>query len=101
MSYVRWSTRVREDCKVCDGAVGNIRLCIHCTSCWYIYESVQGLVIHHGKCSGNGGADLEDGESHDWLLVDDDDAEDWEPPGYCEMTDVALDAIKRWREEGC
>lgn len=101
MSYVRWSTVVRDDCKDC-GDTGYVssgerrpfhrKLCRACTSCWYIYEHVDGyLALHHAGCTG-------EAPNQDWQLSYE-NAADWKPPEDCHMPDVALSCIKEALED--
>ena len=92
MSYVRWSSVVRENCKECgDTGYKGRSLCRECTSCWYIYEHVDGyLALHHAGCNGAPNQDFR---------LDYEDAADWKPPEDCPMADVALDCIKEALED--
>ncbi len=111
MSYVRWSTRVREKCATCGGSgrvpmdhaekdssayvlTGGVRLCRDCTSCWYIYWSVGDFIqLDHAGCP-----ELDDESAK----LDFEDAEGWKAPEGCPMADVAEDAVRRavkdWKE---
>ena len=107
MSYVRWSTKVREGCKTCGdtacvpltdedraelgprGAklMAGGRLCPDCTSCWYVYGSVGDFIaVYHGRCSS---ADKQES----WQLSYE-EALTWEPPADCPMADVGREAVR-------
>ena len=113
MSYVRWSSKVVQDCEVCgnDGWVailpeypealtwrghmeggGRESLPKCCTSCWYIYESDRGLELYHAGphvCK----AEFED------VTLSREAAEDWTPPAGCNFPDVARECVQEWLSE--
>ena len=120
MSYVRWSTKVIQDCSTCENEhfvpivperpdwltfrpdpekYGDILSDDHpslpdcCTSCWYIYYDVNGrLAVWHSGCSGH-----PEGDTSLYLTVD--EAEEWEPPQNCIHRQVAIDAVRAWMED--
>ena len=107
MSYVRWSTKVVQDCPECgnehfveieDGWLmfrpdpekydrltddyPPLPRC--CTSCWYVYESARGITIHHsGGC-----VDFDD------VTLSAEDGLTWEPPEGCRHAEVGRDAVR-------
>ena len=112
MSYVRWSTKVVQDCPECGNehwfallpdshpdwlmftpdlkkypdrwADDYPRLPRCCTSCWYVYESDRGITIHHsGGC-----VDFED------VTLSAEDGLTWEPPEGCRHAKVGRDAVR-------
>lgn len=95
MSYVRWSTKVRDNCARC-GDTGYVDLdeshpfhdllqgrglCRDCSSCWYVYWNVGGFISLHHACDDT------------TTRLEFDDAADWRPPESCPMGDVALSAV--------
>jgi len=88
MSYVRWSSKVVQDCEVC-GNEGWVALPKCCTSCWYIYESDRGLELYHAGphvCK----AEFED------VTLSREAATEWEPPDGCNFPDVARECVQEW-----
>ena len=102
MSYVRWSTKVRKDCKTC-GDTGYVEpdkwarememersLCRDCNSCWYVFGHTNGMVAaYHATCPGN-----HDDPESPLLHLDPEAALEWEPPDGCPMADVGRDAVR-------
>lgn len=97
MSYIRWSSRVKEECNTCKSsgyALG--RLCKDCTSCWYIFENGNcDLSVWHRLCIG--------GCEDDISSISFKDAAVWRAPEKCPWAAVAekcvAEAIKYRQEE--
>ena len=110
MSYVRWSSKVVQDCPVCQnegwvailpeypealtwrghmegGERESLPKC--CTSCWYIYESDRGLEIYHA------GPHVCKAECED-VTLSREAATEWEPPDGCNFPDVARECVQEW-----
>ena len=106
MSYVRWSSQVRDNCEKCGGSgyvpmkkddpidelelgsffrrvMRNRRLCSGCTSCWYIYAHVGGYISLNHACEGS-----------EEVRLSYEDAPAWRPPPECPMGDVALECVQ-------
>lgn len=116
MSCVRFSTKVVQDCPVCknEGWVtlladypdyltwhGWLESGDHkaplpncCTSCWYIYEFDQGLVLYHA------GPHVCKADFEDVTLTDREAGMDWTPPEDCNFPEVALECVREWATEG-
>ena len=102
MSYVRWSTKVRENCETC-GDTGYVTprdsakeiglersLCRACNSCWYVFGHVNGMVAaYHADCPGN-----HDDPNDPLLHLDPQDALEWNPPDDCPMADIGREAVR-------
>ena len=116
MSYIRWSTKVVQDCEACGNehfvslpddpdflffrpdperfpdplADDYPRLPGCCTSCWYIFAHVNGTVAaYHGRCPGN-----HDDPDAPLLHLDPGVALEWEPPTDCPMADIGREAVR-------
>lgn len=117
MSYVRWSTKVIQDCPVCHNehfvalipgeypewltfrpdpkkypdmfADDYPRLPECCTSCWYVYWDCNGkIAAWHSGCSGH-----PEGDTSLYLTAE--EGLTWEPPTGCLHADVARDAVRQ------
>ena len=119
MSYVRWSSKVVQDCKVCHNEGWVALLPEHpewltwgghieggdrdepmprcCVSCWYIYCGSSGLVLYHAKESV-----CPTGYNADIVLATVEQAKEWSPPESCPHGQMALDCVNEWisEEEG-
>lgn len=97
MSYIRWSSRVKDECTTCGSSGYTLgKLCKDCTSCWYIFDTGNfDLAVWHRGCAGG----CEDNISS----ISYEDAAVWHAPTECPWAAIAesrvTEAVKYWQEE--